>query len=221
VTVLPNANDESFREFALEAIEESGRTLFLRQPVRQETRSGDDAGTVVSSPLSTHDILVDGDFLEGGTSLDLRGFPGPSISGLLVAGDTLAIAGHSAPYTVVGGPYAPLSNELSSVTIDPPLEADVADGTSATVTFSGTEHQIKGFPVKVATRMVDGVLTRAGDIAYLVSQQALDEAEIVLAEGDQVFDGPDATAPLYLVVAIDAIASGELNAAVTITGKRG
>lgn len=151
MTVTPTSFDSAFGDLAREMIAESGRSLLLRQPTRVESQSGEDAGAVLSSPLSWSSLYTTGRTYEafvetsptigasasaGATSIAVDF--GVNQSGYLVPGDSFEIAGHPEPYVVVGDIYA-LGDEqtvFSSVSISPPLSSAVTAGETLAATYS-------------------------------------------------------------------------------------
>lgn len=155
MTVTPTSFDSAFGDLAREMIAENGRSLLLRQPTRVESQSGENAGAVVSSPLSESLLAVVGDeypaFEEtaiaaaaeaaaGGEAISLR-FPVYG-SGWLVPGDELTIAGHSEAYVVTGGIFSLNENAtvLESVTITPALEFAVSEDEPITLSPSSSRE---------------------------------------------------------------------------------
>lgn len=215
MTVTPTATDRRARALAKRLIAKQGRTLVLRRPTRVEIKTGPSAGTVTSSPLSTSALVLDGAHPLGASVLDLRA---ASVTGLLVAGDRLTIAGTT--YTVTGGPHAAASNALVSVAISPALAAGASDGDAVAVVFTGTDATIKGVVSEISRGLIDGQLTKAGDLQVLVSAQALDEAGLEILPEHDLFLGADVgTADLAEIVLVSPIASGEQDAALRVVAR--
>lgn len=210
------ATDRSARALALRLIRTKGRTLILRRSARQEVKTGATAGTVASSPLSTSALLVNGTAALGATAISLDA---AAATGLLLAGDFLAIAGHSQVYTVTGGPYAASGNALGPVTFTPALSAEAANNTAVAVTFSGTDSTIKGAVSAVSKALLAAGLAQVGDVQILVAQKALDDASLTIVQGHEIFLGDSTSAPRYTVLRVEPIPSGEQDAAVTVFGR--
>lgn len=207
---MPTATafDESFGALAIEMIEEFGRTLVLRKATRVEVTTGATAGSVATSPLSTSALLLNGAVSAGLSTVDLDA---AAVSGLLVAGDTLTIGGVA--YTVTGGPYAASGNAIEDVTLAAPLEADAANDDPVTVTFSGSDYTVKGVIEDLSRNLVDGQVTKVGDLSVLIARQSMEALGVEISNEDDLFLGADPlTAPLAEIVAVRPIASGEFDA---------
>jgi len=212
MTVTATPTDVRARALAARMLAAKGRTLLLRQPTRVEIPSGPDAGLVVESPLSTRMLRALGAFTAGASVLSLDA---DVVKGLLVAGDKFTVAGNAQVYTVTGGPYAANGNILASVAFTPALVANVADNAAVTVSFDGTDTLLKGYPEN-REEMVAGKLTLLATWQVLVAQSALDDAGVVVSPGDILFDGDSDSAQRGRVLGRKRIASGELDAAITL-----
>lgn len=215
MTVTPTATDRRARALAKRLIAKQGRTLVLRRPTRVEIKTGPNTGTVATSPLSTAALQLDGAHPLGASVLDLRA---TAVTGLLVAGDRLTLAGTT--YTVTGGPYAAASNALANVGITPALAAGASDGAAVAVAFTGTDSTIKGVVSEISRGLIDGQLTRAGDLQILVSAKALEEAGLAIDPENDLYLGADvATADLAEIVLVSPLASGEQDAALRVLAR--
>ncbi len=214
MTVTPTSFDSAFGDLAREMIAESGRSLLLRQPTRVESQSGASAGSVVTSPLSSSSLTVDGAHIAGVSVVDLNAV---GVTGLLVAGDVLTIDG--AEYTVTGGPYSVTANAIANVGISPALAADAGDEDAVTVDFAGTFTAVKGVVSSVSHRWIASGVAKIGDLQVMLSRVALQAAGVTLAVGDELHLGATAAAPLYAIEAVLPLASGELDAAYTVIAR--
>jgi len=215
--VRPTALDRSARAMAERTIAKRGRTLVLRRPTTQPTAGG----SVLTSPLSTAALLINGSAVAGSAVLGLRA---ASVSGLLVSGDVLRIAGDPTVYRVAGGPYAASGNALSGVGITPVLAADVADGAGVTVTFAGTDTPIKAVVDTYDLRLVGKGGIESGDFRVIAAARPLERLGIDRSSTDRfphwtLFNGPSAAHPRLAIQDANFIPSGELDAAVEIQAR--
>lgn len=87
------------------------------------------APTAAAGTLSTTDLLTNGAFTKGATSLNLDA---TTVTGIIRRGNVLTITGDTQKYAVTADVTAS-GNALASVGISPNLAADVADGIAVTV----------------------------------------------------------------------------------------
>ena len=87
------------------------------------------APTAAAGTLSTTTLLTNGAFTKGATSVNLDA---ATLTGIIRRGNVLTITGDTQKYAVKADVTAS-GNALASVTISPPLAADVADGVTVTV----------------------------------------------------------------------------------------
>lgn len=216
MTVTPTSFDSAFGDLAREMIAENGRSLLLRQPTRVESQSGENAGAVVSSPLSVVYGTTVGDASVDDESISLSV---PGVTGLLAFGDRIYIVGQGLRYTYQGDAIGPESDLLEDLEISPPLSEAVPDGTYIEFEFAGTFTAIKGVVSSVSHRWIASGVAKIGDLQVLVSRAALDAAGVTLAVGDELHLGATTTAPLYAIEAVLPLASGELDAACTVIAR--
>lgn len=202
---MPNATTFA-RAWSLaeQSIAAKGEAFVLRQRARLEVTTGPTAGSVEVSPLSTSALAAVGAHLAGVSSVTLDA---ATVTGLLVAGDTLTFAGHDEVYTVTGGPYVAAGNALAAVAISPALAENVADNEGVTVAFDGTDAELLGLFTASKLRLVDGTLTRVGDFRVLVAQLSLDDAGVTPARGDEIFRGTVAGGRRMTIVEIEPLVS--------------
>lgn len=210
--------DTRLRAMSSSLIGRMGRTLTLRKATKV-TGSGSALGSVASSPLSSKSLAAPSGASMGAGVIALQA---AGLTGLLVAGDKLLIAGIAQLFTVTGGPYQPDGTGLlASVSITPALPSNVSASTAVAVTFSGTDYTLKGavstFSLSlVGTPSGDGQI-EAGDAQIVIAQQDLDALGIVVTTKDEIYYGPDpSTAKRAAVIAVSSLPSGELDAAVQV-----
>ena len=113
------------------------------------------------NPPSTGSLQAAAIALTGDTTISLTS---PSVSGRLVAGDKLIIAG--AVYTLTGAVTA-VGNVFPGLAFTPALAADVAAGDAVSVTFSAdvlVTARISGF----SENMMGGTLVQIGDFNVVI-----------------------------------------------------
>jgi hypothetical protein len=210
---MPTELDYDLRCAASELINEYGRDLLIVRPVRSEVLTGSGIGGVTVSPLSTSSVVIDGNYIEGTSTIGIRSAP---LTGLLVNGDTFVIAGEN--YIVSGGPYIVSGNAIDGITISPPLIVDADDGNTVTVLFTGSQYSIKGgveiFSLALVNSQDSSI--QSGDFKVTFAQLDLDKLGIVPTTKDQLYNGPDTTYPLAAIISVDSLPSGELDAAIIV-----
>lgn len=213
MAIVPTQLDATFRDLASNLINAYGRTLMIERPVRVEIMTGVGTGGVNITPLSTNVVLANGASLSGTSTIGLRA---ATLTGLLVAGDTLLIGGNN--YTVTGGPYVAADNTVGSVTITPALTTSVSDGDAITVSFTGTQYPITGVVEIFSLALINSQDSsiESGDFKVTFSKLDLDKLGIMPTTKDQLYNGPDTTYPLAVIISIDTLPSGQQDAAVVI-----
>lgn len=97
-----------------------------------ETFANQNTPSHTPGTATTGSLLLNGAVTEGATSVNLDA---GTVTGTLVAGDTLVIAGNTQRYAVTGGPYTASGNAFSSVGIFPAAVQNYSDNDSVTVSL--------------------------------------------------------------------------------------
>lgn len=115
------------------------------------------------NPPSTSGLVVDGVQNAGAAILNIRG---NMISGRLILGDKLTIAGDGATYTVQAQVIASL-NKLASIPISPVLQRSEADGAVITPTFLN-EITMLARVASYPQSMINGTVIQQTDLQVIL-----------------------------------------------------
>lgn len=214
MSVLHTELDDSLRQVASDLINQLGRSLLIRKPVRVENMTGANIGSVNVSPLSSSSLFINGSYSLGSNTIGLRA---TGLTGLLVANDSMSVDGPT--YKVTGGPYAPdNSGVISSVTITPTLSTSISDGDAATIVFSGTEYKLNGAVETFSLALINSQDSsiQSGDFKVIFSKLDLENLGITITTKDELYNGPDATYQKAAIISADFLPSGQQDAALVI-----
>lgn len=202
--------EEEIRDLAYDLIQERGRTVLFRKATRIEIP---ETGEVISSPVSSSDATMLGNYFSGNTIINIQIEDG---TGLLVAGDKINL--DSLFYTVSGGPYACVSGTIANVNIESGLLTDFADGTSLQIVFSGTDRYIKAAVDNFSLTLINDndSSIKSGDFKLYVAQKELDENNLSIETDDDFYNGPTTSSKKCAVVNVDKYSSGERDALLLI-----